>query len=84
MHRNSELIAQSLSSAERAVLLGHSVQTNERFYSLADQRLLSSIVKKMSSSNKSSGENFSPITALPVASTHSDVGHPAVTQDFKA
>lgn len=43
MHRNSEFISIGLSAAERALLLGHGVETNERHYSLADKRLLSHI-----------------------------------------
>lgn len=84
MHRNSELIAKGLSSAERAVLLGHAVQTNERFYSLADQRLLSSIVHKLSLADNPSKASYPLIATLPVASTHSEFSHPAVTQNFKA
>ena len=84
MHRNSEFIAIGLSSAERAVLLGHAVQTNERFYSLADQRLLSSIVQKLALPDKPTGTDYPLIAAFPLPSTYSDVGHPAVTQDFKA
>lgn len=54
MHRNGELIAMGLSPAERAVLLGHAVETNERYYSLADQRLLSNIQKKLATTTTKS------------------------------
>lgn len=84
MHRNSEFIAKGLSSAERSVLLGHAVQTNERFYSLADQRLLSSIVQKLSLADKPSEANYPLSTTLPATSTYFDASHPAVTQDFRA
>lgn len=47
MALNSRLIEAGLSAAERAVLLGHAVQTNEQHYSLADQRLIGSITEKL-------------------------------------
>ena len=36
---------------ERCLILGHSMQTNERHYSYSDQRRLESIKKKLTSTN---------------------------------
>ena len=40
---NSRLIALGLEAADRALILGHEVQTNEAHYSLTDKRRLSYI-----------------------------------------
>ena len=42
---NAKLISAHLDDSERALLLGHSVQTNERHYSFSDQRRLDEIKK---------------------------------------
>lgn len=47
MALNSRMIAKGLSPADRALLLGHSVETNERHYSLADPRRLEDISEIM-------------------------------------
>ena len=43
MSLNSRLIEAGLSSADRALLLGHAVETNERAYSHSDKRRLEKI-----------------------------------------
>lgn len=48
MALNSEFIRQGLNPAERALLLGHAVQTNEQHYSLTDKRQLKEISEKLS------------------------------------
>lgn len=48
---NSRFISQGLSPAERALLLGHAVQTNERHYSLTDKRQLSALSEKLLSAS---------------------------------
>ena len=45
--RNSELIEKGLYSNERALILGHSVETNERRYSVSDSRRMNSIMHKL-------------------------------------
>jgi len=45
--RNSLLFAYGLAATDRALLLGHDVQTNERYYSVYDQRNLDEIRKKL-------------------------------------
>lgn len=47
MALNSKLIHEDYSSAERSLLLGHSVETNERHYSLTDRRTLGDIRSRM-------------------------------------
>ena len=44
---NSRLIELGLSSSDRALILGHEVQTNEAHYSLTDSRRLEDIAKKI-------------------------------------
>lgn len=44
---NSKLIDMGFSSADRAMLLGHSVETNERHYSVSDKRRLESIRQRL-------------------------------------
>ena len=44
---NSKLIEKGLSPADRALILGHAVQTNEHHYSVSDNRRLDEIRKKM-------------------------------------
>lgn len=44
---NSTLIEKGLSSADRALILGHAVQTNEHHYSVSDRRRLEGIRQKM-------------------------------------
>ena len=44
---NSRLIELGLPASERALLLGHAVQTNERYYSVYDRRSLNEIRKKL-------------------------------------
>lgn len=44
---NSRLIAEGFSPADRALLLGHAVETNERNYSVADSRRLTDISRRM-------------------------------------
>ena len=41
------LIEKGLSSADRALILGHAVQTNEHHYSVSDRRRLEEIRQKM-------------------------------------
>lgn len=48
MALNSYFIDKGLSSAERAVLLGHTVRTNEQVYSLAGVHRVKTIAKKLS------------------------------------
>ena len=43
---NSRLIEMGFSSSDRALILGHEVQTNEAHYSLTDSRRLEDISKK--------------------------------------
>ena len=47
MALNSKLISEGYSPAERSLLLGHSVETNERHYSLTDRRTLGDIRSRM-------------------------------------
>ena len=44
---NSRLLELGLSAAERALILGHEVQTNEAHYSLVDNRTLEDIKSKL-------------------------------------
>ena len=44
---NSLLIEKELSSADRALILGHAVQTNEQHYSVSDRRRLEKIRQKI-------------------------------------
>ena len=44
---NSKLIEKGLSPADRALILGHAVQTNEHHYSISDRRRLNDIRQKM-------------------------------------
>ena len=44
---NSKLIERDLSSADRALILGHAVQTNEQRYSVSDKRRLESIRQRI-------------------------------------
>ena len=44
---NSKLIDLGLSARERALILGHAVETNERFYSKRDERTLESIASRL-------------------------------------
>ncbi len=44
---NSQLIDCGLNARERALILGHSVETNERFYSKRDERSLESIASRL-------------------------------------
>jgi len=48
---NSRLIEQGFSASDRALILGHEVQTNEEHYSLTDQRRLSGIKDRFLSNN---------------------------------
>ena len=45
MALNSQFIELGLDSSVRATLLGHTVQTNERHYSLTDRRKLKHVIK---------------------------------------
>ena len=45
---NSRLIEKGLSPADRALILGHAVQTNEHHYSISDRRRLDEIRQKLS------------------------------------
>ena len=47
---NAQLINENTDGLERCLILGHSMQTNERHYS-SDQRRLESIKKKLTSAN---------------------------------
>lgn len=47
MALNGELIDKGFNSVERSLLLGHSVETNERHYSLADRRRPADICSRM-------------------------------------
>ena len=44
---NSRLIKLGFSSADRALILGHEVQTNEAHYSVTDKRHLADLHKKL-------------------------------------
>ena len=44
---NSKLIEKELSSADRALILGHAVQTNEQHYSVSDRRRLERIRQRI-------------------------------------
>lgn len=44
---NSKLIEKGLSPADRALILGHAVQTNEHHYSISDRRRLDDIRQRM-------------------------------------
>ena len=44
---NSKLIDLGLNARERALILGHAVETNERFYSKRDERTLESIANRL-------------------------------------
>ena len=48
---NAQLINENIDGLERCLILGHSMQTNERHYSYSDQRRLESIKKKLTSTN---------------------------------
>ena len=48
---NAQLINENIDGLERCLILGHSMQTNERHYSYSDQRRLESIKKKLTSAN---------------------------------
>ena len=48
---NSRLIELGLSAADRALILGHEVQTNEAHYSVSDKRRIGSIMERMSEKN---------------------------------
>lgn len=54
MALNSELISQDFDAAKRALLLGHSVETNERHYSLTDARRLEEISSQLLSIKRKS------------------------------
>ena len=49
---NSRLIELGFSSADRALILGHEVQTNEAHYSLTDKRRLAGIRDRMMQKGK--------------------------------
>ena len=49
---NSELIEMGFSSADRALILGQSVQTNEKYYSKSDKRRLEGIRSRMTAYEK--------------------------------
>ncbi len=49
---NSELIEMGFSSADRALILGQSVQTNEKYYSKSDKRRLEGIRSRMAAYEK--------------------------------
>jgi hypothetical protein len=49
---NSRLIEMGFSSADRALILGHSVQTNETWYSKRDKRRLESIRSRVAAYEK--------------------------------
>ena len=49
---NSRLIEMGFSPADRALILGHQVQTNETHYSLTDKRRLEDIMEKMTKKEK--------------------------------
>ena len=44
---NSRLIERGLSAADRALILGHAVQTNEHHYSVSDKRRLDEIRQQL-------------------------------------
>ena len=46
---NSRLIEMGFSVSDRALILGHEVQTNEAYYSLTDKRRLNIIKERFSS-----------------------------------
>ena len=46
---NARLIADNIDGNDRSLILGHSMQTNERHYSFSDQRRLDRIKQKMTS-----------------------------------
>ncbi len=48
---NSKLIENNFSSADRALVLGHAVQTNEQHYSVSDRRRFDSIKQRMAQMN---------------------------------
>lgn len=53
---NSKLIEMGFSSADRALILGHSVQTNETWYSKRDKRRLEDIRSRMAAYEKEQAE----------------------------
>lgn len=65
MHLNSEFISIGLSAAQRAVLLGHAVETNERCYSLADRRLLAGICDVLTAAKEQDPSKKALLTVFP-------------------
>lgn len=65
MHLNSEFISIGLSAAQRAVLLGHAVETNERCYSLADRRLLAGISDVLTAARSQDASQRTLLTVFP-------------------
>lgn len=65
MHLNSEFISIGLSAAQRAVLLGHAVETNERCYSLADRRLLAGISDVLTAARNQDASQRTLLTVFP-------------------
>ena len=55
---NSKLIEYDFSSADRALILGHDVQTNEAHYSLTDKRRLNLIIDRINKEEPSEGSSL--------------------------
>lgn len=55
---NSKLIEYGFSSADRALILGHDVQTNEAHYSLTDKRRLNLIIDRINKEEPSEGSSL--------------------------
>lgn len=60
---NSKLIELDFSAAERALILGHEVQTNENHYSVTDKRQLDDIRNRMISGNSHNSQKSDKKTA---------------------
>ena len=54
---NTKLIELGVDSAKRALILGHSVETNERHYSLTDRRMLEDLENIFSGAIASESNN---------------------------
>ncbi len=50
---NSRLIDLGFNARERALVLGHAVETNERFYSKRDERTLDNIIRRVRQTEES-------------------------------
>lgn len=58
---NTKLIGMGVDSAKRALILGHSVENNERHYSLTDRRMLEDLENIFSGATASESNDGSVV-----------------------